>query len=49
MHAYVLHRLKQVGGDERLFEPAALRTIVKHARGIPRRANILCWCCGILL
>jgi len=42
MHAYVLHRLKQVGGDERLFEPAALRAIVKQARGIPRRANILC-------
>ncbi len=42
MQAYVLHRLKQVGGDERLFEPAALRAIVRHARGIPRRANILC-------
>jgi general secretion pathway protein A len=42
MQAYVLHRLKQVGGDERLFEPAALRAIVCHARGIPRRANILC-------
>jgi len=42
MEAYVLHRLKQVGGDERLFEPAALRAIVRHARGIPRRANILC-------
>jgi general secretion pathway protein A len=42
MEAYVQHRLKQVGGDERLFEPAALRAIVRHARGIPRRANILC-------
>src|SRR5262245_897241 len=42
MHAYVLHRLKQVGGDERLFEPTALRAIVRQAQGIPRRANILC-------
>jgi general secretion pathway protein A len=42
MRAYVLHRLRQVGGDELLFEPAALRAIVRHARGIPRRANILC-------
>src|SRR4029453_7021546 len=42
MEAYILHRLRQVGGDERLFEPAALRAIVRHTRGIPRRANILC-------
>jgi general secretion pathway protein A len=42
MEAYILHRLKQVGGDERLFEPAALRLIVRHSQGIPRRANILC-------
>src|SRR5262245_10559897 len=42
MERYILHRLKQVGGDERLFEPAALRAIVRHAHGIPRRANILC-------
>ncbi len=42
MEAYVVHRLKQVGGDERLFEPAALRAIVRHTNGIPRRANILC-------
>jgi len=42
MEAYILHRLNQVGGDERLFEPAALQAIIRHARGIPRRANILC-------
>jgi len=42
MEAYILHRLKQVGGDERLFEAAALRPIVRHSQGIPRRANILC-------
>ena len=42
MEAYILHRLKQVGGDERLFERPALRAIVRHSRGIPRRANILC-------
>jgi general secretion pathway protein A len=41
MEAYIIHRLKQVGGDERLFEPAALRLIVRHSQGIPRRANIL--------
>ena len=35
MQAYILHRLKQVGADERLFEPAALRAIVRHARGHP--------------
>jgi type II secretory pathway predicted ATPase ExeA len=42
MQAYILHRLKQVGGDEWLFEPAALRLIVRQSQGIPRRANILC-------
>ena len=42
MRSYIVHRLGQVGGDERLFEPGALRTIVRHAQGIPRRANILC-------
>jgi general secretion pathway protein A len=41
MEAYIYHRLRQVGGDGRLFEPAAMRAIVRHARGIPRRANIL--------
>src|SRR5262245_50025738 len=42
MQAYILHRLRQVGGDAGLFELAALRAIVRHAHGIPRRANILC-------
>jgi len=42
MRSYILHRLGQVGGDERLFEPAALRIIVRQAKGIPRRANVLC-------
>jgi type II secretory pathway predicted ATPase ExeA len=41
MEAYIYHRLRRVGGDGRLFEPAAMRAIVRHARGIPRRANIL--------
>jgi len=41
MEGYIYHRLRQVGGDGRLFEPAAMRAIVRHARGIPRRANIL--------
>jgi general secretion pathway protein A len=42
MRDYIGHRLAQVGGDSRLFQPGALRAIVRHARGIPRRANILC-------
>jgi hypothetical protein len=42
MYAYIAHRLTRAGGDPTLFEPAALRAIVRHARGIPRRANILC-------
>lgn len=42
MRAYIAHRLKQVGGDEHLFRPAALRAIVRGSQGIPRRANILC-------
>jgi general secretion pathway protein A len=37
------HRLQQAGGSaEALFEPKALRLIVRRAAGIPRRANILC-------
>jgi general secretion pathway protein A len=42
MHAYIAHRLVRAGGDLTLFHPAALRAIVRHARGIPRRANSLC-------
>lgn len=42
MRAYIGHRLQQVRGDPSLFAPAALRAIVRHSQGIPRRANILC-------
>jgi general secretion pathway protein A len=39
----IAHRLAQAGGSaEALFEPRALRLIVRRAAGIPRRANILC-------
>lgn len=41
MRDYIGHRLALVGGDSRVFQPGALRAIVRHARGIPRRANIL--------
>src|SRR5262249_56238460 len=40
MEGYLYHRLRQVGGDGRLFEPAAMPAIVRHALGIPRRATI---------
>ena len=42
MRAYIQHRLARAGGDETLFQPAALRALIKHAGGIPRQANILC-------
>lgn len=39
---YVAHRLERAGGSLRMFSRPALRVIVKHARGVPRRMNILC-------
>ena len=42
MLRYVAHRLERVGGTTQLFEPRALRLLVRRAEGIPRRANILC-------
>jgi general secretion pathway protein A len=41
--AYINHRLAQAGGNpEVIFTPGALKRIIKHAGGIPRRLNILC-------
>jgi general secretion pathway protein A len=43
MERYIAHRLQRAGGSvERLFDPWALKLIVRRAAGIPRRANILC-------
>jgi type II secretory pathway predicted ATPase ExeA len=39
---YIRHRLSTVGGDERLFTPAACQRIGEVSRGIPRAINILC-------
>lgn len=42
-HAYIAHRLSQVGGEShKLFSRAALDLIVKQARGFPRSLNIYC-------
>jgi general secretion pathway protein A len=41
--AYISHRLAQAGGNpEVIFTPGALKRIIKHSGGIPRRLNILC-------
>ncbi|HLK10826.1 MAG TPA: AAA family ATPase [Candidatus Binatia bacterium] len=43
MERYIEHRLQRAGGSTvRLFEPWAVKLIVRRAAGIPRRANILC-------
>ena len=39
---YIQHRLGQAGGNADIFDPAALKAIVRHAKGIPRTLNILC-------
>jgi len=39
---YIAHRLDCVGGSIDLFTPRALRLLIRHAQGIPRRINILC-------
>jgi type II secretory pathway predicted ATPase ExeA len=40
--AYVDHRLQAQNGSARIFEPTALKYLVKAAAGIPRRLNVLC-------
>jgi general secretion pathway protein A len=40
---YIEHRVNRAGGNlNNVFSPAALRAIVKYAKGIPRSLNILC-------
>jgi general secretion pathway protein A len=39
---YIAHRLEYAGGSTTMFHPAALRTIIRRADGVPRRMNILC-------
>jgi len=39
---YVAHRLDCAGGLPELFTRGALRLLVRHCEGIPRRINILC-------
>jgi type II secretory pathway predicted ATPase ExeA len=40
---YIEHRLALAGGYLDLFTPGALRLIIREARGIPRRVNLLCY------
>ena len=40
---YIEQRLKAVNGTtERIFKPGALRYLIRHGGGIPRRINVLC-------
>src|SRR5262249_41800477 len=40
---YVDLRLRAVNGSaERIFKPRALRYLIRHSGGIPRRINVLC-------
>jgi general secretion pathway protein A len=40
---YIEQRLKAVNGStERIFKPGALRYLIRHGGGIPRRINVLC-------
>ena len=40
--AYVQHRLRVAGGDERLFGGDALRELYRLSGGVPRLINVLC-------
>jgi general secretion pathway protein A len=44
MREYLEHRVRAAGGAglDRLFTEGAIRAVVAHAGGIPRRANIVC-------
>src|SRR5713226_4412454 len=42
-HGYIEQRLRAVNGtSERIFKPRALRYLIRHGSGIPRRINVLC-------
>jgi type II secretory pathway predicted ATPase ExeA len=40
--AYIDYRLRAQNGSARIFEPSALKYLIKAAAGIPRRLNVLC-------
>lgn len=40
--AYIRHRLERVGGDPRLFTPAACAAVHRRTGGVPRLINIVC-------
>ncbi|MFH0783111.1 MAG: AAA family ATPase [Pseudomonadota bacterium] len=40
--AYIRHRLKIAGTEEKLFSPKALKIIHHFSQGIPRQINIIC-------
>lgn len=40
--AYIDYRLQAQNGSARIFEPNALKCLIKAAAGIPRRLNVLC-------
>jgi type II secretory pathway predicted ATPase ExeA len=40
--AYIDYRLQAQNGSARIFEPGALKYLIKAAAGIPRRLNVLC-------
>ena len=40
--AYIDYRLRTQNGSARIFEPSALKYLIKAAAGIPRRLNVLC-------
>jgi general secretion pathway protein A len=43
IHEYVEQRLQAVGGTTSgVFKPGAMRYLVRHSGGIPRRINVLC-------
>jgi len=42
-YEYIAQRLRASGGNaKRIFKPGALRYVVRHSGGIPRRINVLC-------
>jgi type II secretory pathway predicted ATPase ExeA len=40
--AYIDYRMQAQNGSVRIFEPSALKYLIKAAAGIPRRLNVLC-------
>jgi general secretion pathway protein A len=40
--AYVAERLRIAGATKRIFDPAAIDQVYRHAKGIPRLINLIC-------